>query len=373
MSVHLKDLEKLTRSVMSNRREGMMVDDPKQDVIATWFVADTKDKSSFFPQAGIGSSSLKFQEIYWRCVACFFATSARIGHSARHILFTNVGHLPLVDGVSLERLLNDFGVEVRTLPITHRLGREKVSRWNNQFYILDIIDDLCNSFTFKSATVLDSDCVWVRRADRLFTDIKRRGILSLCIPYAADLKVNGGSRRDMRRAAMLLANKQLRNDPYYCGGELFAADSESVKRIHELAKTMWSRLQASAPREIPVYEEGHFLSIIYELLDVPIGTADPHIRRMWTALRLYNVSWEDIDSSRCVWHLPTEKKTGFVDLFSAVRDANSWFWQTEPEQLRLKIAAAMGIPNRTTWQWAKKVQSRTVDHLEAWYPKVRAR
>ena len=48
-SVHLKDLEKLTRSVMSNRREGMMVDDPKQDVIATWFVADTKDEIILFP------------------------------------------------------------------------------------------------------------------------------------------------------------------------------------------------------------------------------------------------------------------------------------------------------------------------------------
>jgi hypothetical protein len=335
-------------------------------IIATWLVADAPQDASVFPQTGLDSASTHFQQIYWRCVACFFATSVRMGNAARHLFFTNVERLPNIDGFSLDELFLHLGVEVRTLPITHRLGRSKVSTWNNQFYVLDIIKDLHARQEFQCAAVLDSDCVWVRRADEFLADIGRRGVLTLCIPYALDFKVNRGSRQDLRQAALQLAGKALLRDPYYAGGELFAATRDNIGRIYELAAPMWQRLQASEPGEIPIYEEGHFLSIVYELLDIPIGTADPHIRRMWTALRLYNVTWEDIHSSRCVWHLPMEKKTGFVELFAAVRNTESWFWAVPPDQLRPRIAAAMGMPRPSPRQWLNKARSRAMDHIASW-------
>ena len=335
-------------------------------IIATWLIADSASDASSFPQAGLDSSSSKFQAVYWRCVACFFATSMRIGNDARHILFTNVDRLPQIDGVSIADFLEHLGVEVRTLPITHRLGKEKVAIWNNQFYILDILSDLHDRYEFDRVAILDSDCVWVRNAEEFAADITRRGILTLCIPYASDFKVNKGSRQDLRRAALQLAEKSLTRVPYYAGGELFAATSENVARVTGLARRMWERLEASPPGEISIYEEGHFLSIIYELLDIPIGTADPHIRRMWTALRLYNVTWEDIHSSRCIWHLPMEKKTGFVALFAVIRDPNSWFWRVPPDELRPRIAATMGMPRPSVRQWLSKFRSRALDHLTIW-------
>jgi len=335
-------------------------------IIATWLIVDSPCDASVFPQAGLDSASARFQEIYWRCVACFFATSVRLNIATRHLLFTNVERIPEIDGFSLSELLEHLGVEVRVLPITHRLGRDKVSRWNNQFYILDIIKDLRRRDDFRCAAVFDSDCVWVRSGDGLIADIARRGVLTVCIPYAADFKVNQASREDLQEAALQLTGKLLRRVPHYAGGELFAATSENVSRIQEVAAPMWERLQESAAGEVPVYEEGHFLSIVYDILEVPIGTADPHIRRMWTALRLYNVTWEDIDSSRCVWHLPMEKKTGFVDLFSAVREPSSWFWQVTPDQLRLRIAATMGMPRPNARQWLNKLRTRTMDHVATW-------
>ena len=344
----------------------MRSDAERGAIIATWLVADSAEDASGFPQAGLDSASVQFQEIYWRCVACFFATSVRIGNAARHVLFTNVERLPTVDGLSLDDFFMRLGVEVRTVPITHRLGKGKVSTWNNQFYILDIIADLHARHEFQCAAVLDSDCVWVRRADEFMADIVRRGVLTLCIPYALDFKVNQGSRQDLRRAALQLAGKALARVPYYAGGELFAATPEAIAKIWDLAEPMWRRLEASEPGEIAIYEEGHFLSIIYELLDIPIGTADPHIRRMWTALRLYNVTWEDIHSSRCIWHLPMEKKTGFLDLFAAVRELDSWFWRIPPDELRSRIAATMGMPRPSPRQWLNKVRSRAKDHLAKW-------
>ena len=333
-----------------------------QDVLATWLVADTKSHASFFPQAGLDSSSAGFQDIYWRCVVCFFASSRRVGNRARHLFYTNVERIPHVDGFDVAGALARLDVEVRVLPIKSRLGVEKVSAWNNQFYILDIIEDLFRSSDCENVAVFDSDCVWVRPADELLADVSQRGILSLCIPYALDHRVNGASRREMRQAAEQLTGRPLRRAPYYSGGELFAARFDYLQKVHAVAQQMWAQLQAAPPGELAIYEEGHLLSIIYELMEIPVGTADPHIRRMWTALRLYNVTWEDVDSSRCVWHLPTEKKTGFADLFAAVRDEGSWFWTSRPEDMRLRIAATMGIPSRSSTQWARKVASRMADH-----------
>lgn len=338
-----------------------------RDIISTWIVIDEEGDRSYFPQAGANSSSKKFQEIYWKCIVCFFATSYRIGNPERHVLFTNTTKIPDVSGHSISGLLDRLDTEVVNIPIQHRLGKEKVSAWNNQFYILDILDHVGPSSDFDRLVVLDSDCVWVRKAGELLADIDDWGIVSLCIPYALDHKVNGASRRDMRRAALQLADAELLKEPYYSGGELFAANRKSIEQVRKLAGSMWDRLQASAPGQIQCYEEGHFLSIIYALLDIPVGTADPHIRRLWTALNLYNVSMEDVDSSRCIWHLPTEKKTGFADLFDAVVDPASWFWKSEPEDLRLQLAEVMGIPRRTRTQWARKFQTRAMDHLADWW------
>ncbi len=332
------------------------------EMIATWLVIDQDEDASFFPQVGVNSAQRTFQNVYWRCAACFYATSVRLNPDATHTFFTNVESLPVVDKLDLNKFFEELGVEVISLPITHRLGKNRVAAWNNQFYVLDIIRYLAKLDGFDNVIVLDSDCVWVREADEFFADIKRRGILSLSIAYASDHKVNGGSREDMRRAAEKLVDRILDFTPHYSGGEVFAATRASIIDVDHMAEGMWARLVAAAPGEIDVYEEAHFLSIIYEILDVPVGTADPHIRRMWTALRLNNVTAEDTDSSRSVWHLPMEKKTGFRDLFNLVKDRGSWVWTLPPRELRMQIARTMGLPRRTPRQWMLQVRGRMQFH-----------
>ena len=333
-----------------------------RNLISTLLVIDRPEDASLFPQVGLDSSQGAFQAIYWRCVACFFASSVRQNPDAHHVLFTTVDRLPIVDGLDLDAFLRRLAVEIVFLPITHRLGRDRVTSWNNVFYILDVIAHLVRAGDVDNAVVMDSDCVWVRPGDGLLADLGRRDVLSLSIPYAYDEKLNGGSRRDMVRAARRLADKNLAFVPNFSGGELFAATRTGLAEVHRVASAMWAELAAAAPGEVDVYTEEHLLSLAYEILGVPTGTADPHIRRMWTALRLNNVTAEDIDSGRCAWHLPMEKKTGFVDLFGLVRDRDSWFWSVPPEDLRVRIARVMGIPRRSPRQWALQFQSRLRFH-----------
>lgn len=329
-----------------------------QDLISTLLVLDRPEDASIFPQVGLDSSHRMFQDVYWRCVACFFATSARQNPDARHALFTNADELPTVEGLEMKDLMRRLGVDVVRLPITHRLGRDKVKSWNNVFYILDVIAHLDREGGFNRAVLLDSDCVWVRPADGLMADVARRGVLSMSIPYSYDEKLNGASRRDMVQAAQRLAGHSFDFVPNFSGGELFAATRSGLAEVGRAVSAMWSELLVSPPGEVRVYTEEHLFSIAYEMLGVPTGTADPHIRRLWTALRLNNVTAEDVDSGRCAWHLPMEKKTGFVDLFKAVKKRDSWLWTVPPEEVRLRVARVMGLPKRSPRQWVLQVESR---------------
>ncbi|MCJ2082819.1 hypothetical protein [Methylobacterium sp. J-090] len=321
-------------------------------------VLDQAEDASLFPQVGLDSSTETFQSVYWRCIVCFFATSTRQNPTARHVLFTTAVRLPELDGLDLADFFAEVGVEVVVLPITHRLGSDRVKAWNNVFYILDIIAYLHRIDKFDRVVVMDSDCLWVRPADGLMSDIGRQGVLSMSIPYAYDEKLNGASRRDMVRAGRLLAGQDFQFVPNFSGGELFAATRAGIFDVHRVCAGMWQRLISVPPGEVAVYTEEHLLSLAYAILNVPTGTGDPHIRRMWTALRLNNVTAEDVDSGRCAWHLPMEKKTGFVDLYALIRDRTSWFWSLPPEDLRLRLAGVMGIPRRSPRQWMKQVGSR---------------
>lgn len=341
----------------------MRVETPR-DLIATWFVADDANTASMFPQTGLNSSERTFQDIYWRCVVCFYATAVRQAPLAKYVFYTNTDRIPIVDGINVANMLAKLGVEVRVLSIEHRLGREKVQTWNNQFYILDIIEDLKARTDFDTVLVLDSDCVWVRQIGSLLRDIDRRGVLSLSIPYSEEFLNNGASRKDLQKAASQLADVAFDFIPHYSGGELFAANATSLISISEHAEKMWKRLADAPAGAIKVHEEGQFLSILYEMLNVPVGSADPHCKRMWTALRLNNVSAEDVYSSRCIWHLPMEKKTGFAELYHVVCDTNSWFWSKSESELFLGIAAIMGIPQRSTRQWLRHIVARARFHLE---------
>ncbi len=346
------------------RREFVMRNETPSDVIATWFVMDPVEDASIFPQAGIDSSKRPFQETYWRCIVCFYVTAVRQAPDAKYVFYTNCDSLPTVEGLNIACLLEKLRVEVRLLPITHRLGKEKVNSWNNQFYILDIIKDLSLRSDYTTVVIMDSDCVWVRSPQSLLSDIDRRGILSLCIPYTEEFVNNGATRLDMQRAASQLTDRDIEFVPHYSGGEMFAAKREKVAEIWRYAEPMWKKLSSAPAGTIKVFEEGQFLSIIYELLDVPTGTADAHCRRMWTALRLNNVSAEDVYSSRCIWHLPMEKHTGFAKLARVISDPHSWIWVLPSAELSKHISQCMGIPSRTLTQLGRQFTSRVSFHFQ---------
>ncbi len=292
------------------------------------------------------SDAPKTQAVYWRCVVGFFASSLAVNPNARHLLFTNVP-VPEIDGLDIARWLSRNGIETVVRPITYRLPPGSVKNWGNQFYVFDILDHLSEHREIHRAVVLDCDCVWLRPADGMVSQIDQHGALTYTMheeDYARDEVINGLTRGQMARFLEQNGGPSLDAIPYF-GGEIYAARSDVTRRIAQRARALWPAVRSQgedAPRE-----EAHLLSVLYAFEGIAPDTAAPFIRRMWTTFKFNDLASADADLT--IWHLPAEKKTGFADLFARIAAAAELTPSTSPVQLGLTLenyARDMGWPQR---------------------------
>lgn len=315
-------------------------------IIATWFVGDNPEDATFFPQVAAKSDNARVKAVYWRCTIGFFASSLAVNPDARHVLYTN-GPVPVVDGVDCAALLDRWGVEIVTLPITWRLPRGAVGSWGNQFYVFDIIGHVAASAGSDRLILLDSDCIWRKPVAAMEQAIDRHGALTYLLghdEHPAGQPINGLSREGLAAFVARHGGKAAAERPYF-GGEIYAATSDVTRHVDVLARELWPDVVAQAtdsPRE-----EAHLLSAIYALLDIAPGTADRFIRRMWTTFRHRNL--RDTDADLAIWHLPAEKRTGFADLFARIVGTASPDPVSEPQAAGLTDATyrrLFGFPRR---------------------------
>jgi hypothetical protein len=323
--------------------------------IATWFVADTADNETTFPAVGGHSSTRAFQNVYWRCIACFFAVSTRTNSDACHVFYTNTT-LPVVDGLDLKAFLQGLKVEIVTLPITYRLPRSSVNMWGNQFYILDIIKHVAAHGSADRIIVLDSDCLFMQPVSRIDAVIDQNGCGLYTIDYPAGTNINGITQVEMGQALQAwrpdLAASIPPQGPHYHGGEIFAATRQACIDLCPAIDSLWGWRQQQG-KIAGFKEEAHFLSLLYAALKFEPYTLNSHIRRIWTAFKFSTVTPADLTLD--IWHLPAEKTTGFADLFGLVRrDA----LPSDPQAYRRTLARLMGVPHRSLSKYVRDFRAR---------------
>ena len=327
-----------------------------QTSIATWFVADKPGEETSFPQVGGMSSSTGFQDIYWRCVTCFFNSSLRYNVGAHHLFFTNTD-IPIVDGVNLADLFLSLGIQIIHLPITFRLPSGQANSWGNQFYILDIIKYVAANKCQDNLIVLDCDCVWTMTAEPISEAISRHGCLTYTLNgehHPWDASINGATRQEMATtlhrwtsARGIDAPVSVQNAPciHYHGGELFAATKQVCCDLAVLTESLWCWWLEAGSGGRGIKEEAHFLSILYASQSYSNYTANVFIKRIWTTFRVRNSKQSDCDLA--IWHLPAEKKTGFRRLFREITGRRREAWAAAPEQdYKKMLGRILGIPRR---------------------------
>ncbi len=314
-------------------------------VIGTWLHAETKGTESLYPQVGGASSSPAFQDVYWRCVTLFFASSVRHNPQAAHKLWTTVAHVPDVGEFSTSGFLKRLGVEVVQVPFTYLPPPGYYGSWRNQFYILDIIQHLnTHGADDEQYVILDSDCVFTGSVDPLSRQLSQSGLLVLDLDLPLDADINGLTQRDMKQIFEEIGQPCPAEAAKYYGGEFFAATAEVIHQLAHEINPLWETCLARFTAGKPKFnEEAHFLSFLYAKLGYGGATANSHVGRIWTGLKFRNTSPKDFDL--ILWHLPAEKKHGIKRLFSQVIHPDSRFW-TVPlgREFARYIAGYMGIP-----------------------------
>jgi hypothetical protein len=287
------------------------------DHICTWLCADEKGEESRFPQTGKLSSSQDHQDIYWRCLILFFITSKRFNKNEKHVLFTNVKRLPVVDGRRMSTVLEELEVEVIFTDFKYKTPKGYYGSFQNQFYEFSILEHIATSNKNDKDLylVLDSDCIFLKPVHDLFEEAAPTGFISFEDHVAPDYVINGLSRNDMKAIYQELLQKDVDGMPSYHLGEFLLCSVENIKKFYTDFVQLWPQLLQRHMGSMRKFnEEAHTLSFLYFKNGFRASASEQYMKRIWTNPLFYrNVEPSDADLS--IWHLPAEKTFGLFRLY----------------------------------------------------------
>lgn len=283
------------------------------DYIVSWFYAETKNMKSSYSQVKADSTSNKFQEVYWRCVASFFATSKKYNPNKKHLFYTNLSNIPTGPKFNYKDFLSDLEVEVRNVELSTKTPVDWHSAWRNQFYVFDIMQDLqIHISSSDNILILDSDCIINKNLDNLFMDVQKYGVIVYDCGYPDNHTVNGLTTVQMGN--LYFEYYQTKESINYYGGEFIAINGGILSNILEEYKFIWSKnFKKYEDGLLKLTEEAHFLSLIYHRLKTTKALGNHYIKRMWNTRAYNNIIDNDIDLP--IFHLPSQKTTGFKYFF----------------------------------------------------------
>ena len=289
--------------------------------IATWIYLESKEEKSKYPNNKGDASSKSFQAVYWKCILIFFETSLRYNPKAKHVLFSNTNNLPTIDGFSVANYLEQNNIELVVLENKYPLPTNYFDRFRNQFFEFSIIEAIAKRMEPKDGfLLLDSDCVFSKSVDMLFTNLeKQESAITYVVDVEREYQVHGVTGKHMKEICNDLG-LPLKENPYYCGGEVLLANGTFLKEVAQHFPSVFSNMLERNTKGLPKFnEEAHTLTYYYYKHHAEMNGLKPFIKRLWTN-RNYFRNVMPGDENLNIWHLPNEKTTGFAALFELLKN-----------------------------------------------------
>ncbi|NJN48721.1 MAG: hypothetical protein HC805_01580 [Alkalinema sp. RL_2_19] len=329
--------------------------------IATGMCLDQPgEEQDYFQVSGL-SSSQRFQAIYWKCAIVFFASSRRNNPQAKHLLFTNAEKIPKIGQLDTEAFLAQMGVQVVKIPFTFCPPLDYHLNYRTTFFKFDILKYFSQHLQPEDQySAFDSDCIWIRSADRMIQSIQEFGIINYHLDFHRISEIytfNHSTKAEMETIYAAMGLPLQGRIPMHFGAELMSGNGQALRHFFgELLEVWETSLEFHRLNQPKLNYEEYMLSFVYNKLGVTPGTANPWLKRIWTSKMFRN---SDItDFQRDVWHLPAEKIHGFKHLFQSVVDPNSKFWQVDlGDEFAQYIGQYMGVPQPV-------LAKRTTDFLD---------
>lgn len=294
------------------------------NVIVTWMYSSPEGESIFHAQVGLASGMQKVQNFYWRCVFLLFESSARLNTGARHILFINKKPPDLIDGVDINKLVQQYNLEIIKFTTVTKSPSDYYAGWNTQFMVLDVLDWLKDNVREDdNVFILDSDIIFNKPINNnLLRTLKTHKALLYSIDYDVKHNINGLTRLELTEIAKDIDVKFSTNEFTYSGGEFVCCLGSEISKIADAGRENYLLSLERHKRGLKKFnEEAHLLSYVYASLGYRTHTANQFIKRIWTDRSLFsNIDGSEFDL--VFWHLPAEKKRGFVNVFRSYRKIN---------------------------------------------------
>jgi hypothetical protein len=285
--------------------------------ICTWLCADHVGEESIYPQTGEKSSGKKHQQIYWRCLLLFYATSRRFNKTQQHLLFTNVKQLPIVDNMSVQVMLKDMNVEVIHTDFNYKTPKGYFNLFQNQFYEFSILEYIIghNKNQDDQYLILDSDCIFTKSVADIFEEARPTGFISFEDACTAELVIHGLNRIHMKELYEDLSGVPVHEIPGYHLGEFFLASVKNIAIIFQGFLELWPELIRRHEAGLPKFnEEAQTLSYLYYKNGFKSSSKRHYLKRIWTNPVFYR-NVEASDAEVYIWHLPAEKTFGLPRLY----------------------------------------------------------
>lgn len=313
-------------------------------ILAAGFITDAPGEGSIFPSAGGRSDDPRVQAVYWRCIVVFYLSARLNNPHLRLQLYTN-REPPQLDGRSVRRVLERFGVEILMVPLTHRLARPATSSWGNVLYFLDVMEHFCESGEDDAGFVLmDCDVIVTRDVDSIFAPLDTCSFVGYSLDTPPDEAINGVTRVKMSRISRSMFGDAAAQPVRHFGGELFGATRESWKRHRALFHELYRLAASDAGECASIYTEEHFFSIVFGGIPNEVHAEEALLKRMWTSRQYSNV--EPGDQNHALWHLPAEKRYGLKYLYEHFSESDFRI-DIAPGDFRALAQRACGIPGHT--------------------------
>lgn len=326
----------------------------KKLTISTLMNCDFIGHESIFPNNNIsGSSGKRFQDVYWKCCYNFFSTSLIFNSNCRHVLFTNILELPVVDGVNLKEWFNEKKIEVITIPFTFIPPIGFCDSFISTFFKFDVLKYIASEKNNDNDyyLILDSDCLWTQSAQKILDSMKKDNLLVYDARYSPEHVISGLTRKDYKDLFCQMGVDDIGNDvPSHFGAEFTGGSKAILSLVYNELPSLWSEsLKRFNSKKLYFKTEEHFFSFIFYKLGFRKDTASLFVKRMWTnplGRKPKNVDFDDLNLP--VWHLPAEKNFGLDRLFELLTSSNNLnINKMNDSELRDFLAIFFGLPKRS--------------------------
>lgn len=301
-----------------------------------------KDTYRNSPQLG-GNANSKTIDVYMKNIYVSLK-SAKINNPLDDVaLITNM-EIPL----SYRYLFEENNIKIFIVPFDDYILPSNFV-WALAFFKLCAIDYMVNNYDYEHYLLIDADTIVVDCLTNVWKEVAD-GVMLMNTAHSLEHKERQLIINDYKK--LYGSNKNI----VHYGGELIAGTKKNIIDFLLICKKVYELIKSSNFDVAPNIGDETITSIAaYEYNN--IISAQPYIYRYWTG-RFYLVSTNYINNPVKIWHLPSEKETGMLDVYD-------YLLRKKELPDCLKLRKMVGLPKATRNITFRYIIERTIKKIKS--------